>query len=146
MGKVPQLAKPPAPKAGAAKGPPQKRRGGLPRVKLDYRWTKNLPMQVRALALAHRTLFVAGPPVVVDEEKAFDSLRDPATRAKLAEQDAALAGRSGALLWAVAAADGTRLAEYPLDAPPAWDGMAAANGRLYLSTADGKVMCLAGHE
>jgi outer membrane protein assembly factor BamB len=146
MGKVPQLAKPPAPKAGAAKRPPQKRRGGLPRVKLDYRWTKDLPMQVRALALAHRTLFVAGPPVVVDEEKVFDSLRDPATRAKLAEQDAALAGRSGALLWAVAAADGTRLAEYQLDAPPAWDGMAAANGRLYLSTADGKVMCLAGHE
>ena len=42
--------------------------------------------------------------------------------------------------------DGTRLAEHPLDAPPVWDGMAAASGRLYLSTADGKVLCLGAKE
>ena len=28
--------------------------------------------------------------------------------------------------------------------PPAWDGLAAAGGRLYLSTQDGRVVCLVG--
>lgn len=41
----------------------------------------------------------------------------------------------------VSARDGRPLRE--LDAPkPVWDGLAAANGRLYLSTADGRLMCL----
>jgi hypothetical protein len=28
--------------------------------------------------------------------------------------------------------------------PPAWDGLAAAGGRLFLSTQDGRVVCLTG--
>jgi len=47
----------------------------------------------------------------------------------------------GALLWAVSAVDGKRLAQLELDALPVWDGMAAAKGRLYLTTADGSVRC-----
>ena len=39
------------------------------------------------------------------------------------------------------AADGTKLAETQLDMS-AWDGLAAARGLLYVSTADGKVLCL----
>ena len=35
------------------------------------------------------------------------------------------------------------VAEYPLDAPPAWDGLAVANGRLFLSLADGRIVCMA---
>ncbi len=69
----------------------------------------------------------AGPPDLTDREAAA----------------AALAGRRGGLLWAVRAADGHKLAEWTLEAPPAWDAMVAANGRLYLSTVDGKVLCLA---
>jgi hypothetical protein len=57
---------------------------------------------------------------------------------------AAYDGRQGASLWAVSKSSGKKLAERPLDAPPVWDGMAAANGRLYLSTSDGRVTCLAG--
>jgi outer membrane protein assembly factor BamB len=57
------------------------------------------------------------------------------------QQEAALDGRDGALLWAVSAADGGKLAEYKLDAPPVFDGMAAAGGRLYLSTVDGHLQC-----
>jgi len=33
------------------------------------------------------------------------------------------------------------MAEYKLDSLPVWDGMAAANGRLYLATKSGKVLC-----
>lgn len=43
---------------------------------------------------------------------------------------------------AASATDGTKLAQYPLDAPPRWDGMAAANGRLLLSLANGTLVCL----
>ena len=53
-------------------------------------------------------------------------------------------GRKGGVLWAVAAATGKKLAEYPLASPPVFEGIAAANGRLYISAADGNVVCLDG--
>ena len=48
------------------------------------------------------------------------------------------------LLLAVSASGGGKTAEYALDTVPVWDGMAAAYGRLYLSTVDGEVLCMAG--
>ena len=51
-----------------------------------------------------------------------------------------VAGTHGRLL-AFAAADGKKLAERDLP-PVVWDGMAAAHGCLYVSTADGKVLAL----
>ena len=38
--------------------------------------------------------------------------------------------------------DGGKLAEGKLPAPPVWDGLAAANGRLFVSRTDGVVSCL----
>jgi len=107
------------------------------------RWRQqNPPLHVRAMVLADTTLFVAGPPDVVDEKDAFSRPDDAQIRAKLAEQAAALDGRKGALLWAVSAQDGKTLAERKLESLPTFDGMAAAGGRLYLSTTDGKVLCM----
>jgi hypothetical protein len=94
----------------------------------EYRWTSQVPILVRAMVLADRTLFLAGPP----------------DGAQLAELPAALEGRKGGRLLAVSAEDGQLVAEHPLDAPPVFDGMAAAGGRLYLATGDGKVLCLHG--
>lgn len=54
-----------------------------------------------------------------------------------------VAGTHGRLM-VFAAADGKKLSERDLP-PIIWDGMAAANGTLYVSTADGKVMAL-GHK
>jgi len=51
-----------------------------------------------------------------------------------------VAGKGGRLL-AYAADDGKKLAERDLP-PVVWDGMAAAHGCLYVSTADGKVLAL----
>ena len=51
-----------------------------------------------------------------------------------------VAGTHGRLL-AYAAADGKKLAERDLP-PVVWDGMAAAHGCLYVSTADGKVLAM----
>ena len=77
------------------------------------------------MARAGDTLFVAGSPDVVDP-------KDP---------HGAWEGRKGGVLGAFAAGSGKKLAEYKLDAPPVWDGMAAAGGQLYLATMDGKVLC-----
>jgi hypothetical protein len=94
------------------------------------------------MVLTDRTLFVAGPPDVADEELAFRKPDDPAVRKARLQQEAALENRSGALLQVVSASDGKKLAEYKLDSAPTWDGMAAAAGRLYLSTMDGNVLCM----
>ena len=108
----------------------------------DVRWSQDRPpLLVQAMALADKTLFVAGPPDVADEQRAFYEPDVAANRSALARQDAVLEGQSGAVLWAVSASDGKKLAEYQLDSLPVFDGMAAANGRLYLATKDGKVIC-----
>ncbi len=50
-------------------------------------------------------------------------------------------GRKGAVVRTFSTGDGKQIAEYKLDSPPVFNGMAAAGGRLYLVTVDGKVRC-----
>jgi outer membrane protein assembly factor BamB len=107
-----------------------------------YNWSRSVPLLVRAMVLADKKLFIAGPPDVVDEEEAFRRVGDPKLQAQLAMQDVAMAGKRGALLWVVSAEDGEKLAEYKLETVPVWDSMAAANGRLYLSMNDGQIVCM----
>jgi hypothetical protein len=109
-----------------------------------YQWSGEVPLLGRALLLAGQTLFVAGPPDVVDTEQTRLHVDDPQTHAKLAAQVEAIEGKKGALLWAVSASDGTKLAECKLQSVPVFDGMAAAGGRLYMATIDGRVLCFAG--
>jgi hypothetical protein len=107
-------------------------------------WKTDVPVIVRAMAKAGSNLFVMGPPDLVDEEESFRLLVGNAKtiQQKLARQDAALRGAEGGILLAVSATDGRTLARIPLDALPTWDGLIAAQGRLYLSTTDGRVICL----
>ena len=58
---------------------------------------------------------------------------------RILRQEAALAGSDGAVLWSVSAKDGSKRAEYELPAPPIFDGLSAARGRLYISGMDGVV-------
>jgi hypothetical protein len=110
-----------------------------------FRWAEaHPPVQARAMVLADQTLFVAGPPDVVDEEEALHNPDDPAIQAKLEAQAAALQGRMGGQMLAVSASDGKLLAAFELGAMPTFDGMAAARSKLYLTTVDGKVLCLGG--
>ena len=112
---------------------------------VDFKWAHDHPsVQARAMVKAGDTLFVAGPPDVMDERKSFRLPDDPEMLAKLRQQRDALEGRLGGRLWAVSATDGKPLARYKLDTLPVFDGMAAAGGRLYLATTAGKVICLAG--
>jgi len=134
--RTPRSSANPAPKKPAS--PPQ--RG----YHVVHDWSQDVPLLARAMVQTGQTLFIAGPPDLLDEEQATLELGTPTIQAKIAEQDASLAGRKGGLLQAVSIADGTTLGQRKLDAPPAWDGMAAAGGRLYLTTVDGKVLCLRG--
>ena len=118
---------------------PAKRKGG-PGV--SFLWTRDLGLMVRAMALAGDTLFIAGPADVLDEDAAFQSFRDAATQKQIAAQDAALKGRSGATLQAVEAGTGRIMGEYKLKSPPVFDGLIAAGGCLYLSTTDGRIVCM----
>ena len=89
-------------------------------------WTKRVTIQVRAMVLADKVLFVAGPSAGAgDGPEGRDEDR-------------------GALLMAISATNGAELARYQLDSSPVFDGMAAAPGRLYLSLGNGRVFCLAG--
>ena len=53
---------------------------------------------------------------LVDEEQVTRALVDPEIRKALTEQCDALDGKKGALLWAVSASDGEKLAEQDLTA------------------------------
>jgi len=89
-------------------------------------WSSSIPLTGKAMALANDVLFVAGTPVVFPKDdlaKAYE-------------------GRMGGSLWAASATTGEKLAQYTLDAPPAWDSLAAANGLLFISLADGRVVCM----
>jgi len=48
----------------------------------------------------------------------------------------------GACRYGLLPCNGKTLAEHKLDAPPAFDALIAATGRLFLSTTDGRVLCL----
>jgi outer membrane protein assembly factor BamB len=107
----------------------------------DGQWTRPVPLVPRAMVLAGRTLFFAGPPDLVDEERAQARLTEPAIQQQLADQNAAMRGEKGGRLWAVSADAGRTLAERDLPAPPVFDGLIAARGRLYMATTDGTIVC-----
>jgi outer membrane protein assembly factor BamB len=80
------------------------------------------------MVLAGEALFVAGTPVEFPDD----------------DVHMAYEGRMGGILWAADAETGQKLAEYRLDAPPVWDSLAVADGRLYLGTSDGRLRCFTG--
>ncbi len=92
------------------------------------KWQTMIPLRIRAMVLADDRLFAAGIPDVVDPN-------DPL---------AAFEGRKGALLQVFSAKDGSLIKSHQLSSLPAFDGLSAAGGRLYLATRDGKVICFGG--
>ena len=130
----------PAPASSPADWSPMSFNSGQPAPvdnKDNYAWSMpQVPILVRAMTLAGRTLFIAGPRA----ERQMSG--NEANEALALKQEAAIDGKAGAVLWAVSAEDGRKLADYNLDAPPVFDGMAAANERLYVCTTAGQVLCL----
>ncbi|MHC4242569.1 MAG: outer membrane protein assembly factor BamB family protein [Planctomycetota bacterium] len=105
-------------------------------------WSNDVSVQINSMVLTENAIFAAGPPDLEDEEESVKTLLDPETQKKLAEQSAAFEGKRGALLVAVSRDNGEKLAAYRLGLVPRFDGLIAANGRLYVSTLSGEVLCL----
>jgi len=54
----------------------------------------------------------------------------------------ALQSSQGGRLFSISTTDVATLTERELTSPPVFDGMVAADGRLYLSTKDGHIVCM----
>ena len=93
-----------------------------------WKWSKPLPMRPRAMLRAGGSLLFGGMP--------------PATGSD--DFAATFEGRNGGLLMRVSTDDGEPTGQIRLDAAPVWDGMATADGRLYIATEDGKLLCFGG--
>jgi len=91
-------------------------------------WMSWLPIRIRAMVKAGDVLFVAGPPDMLDPKDPYASFES----------------RKGAHIVAVSARDGKKLAEMSLEHSPIFDGLIAANGRLFACLEDGSVVRLAG--
>jgi len=101
----------------------------IPRDQVDACvWTIDLPVRTKAMLKSGDHLFLGVVPVEISQD-------DP---------HAVYEGRKGGMIWVVTAEDGSKVAEYEQGSPVVWDGMAAAKQRLYVSTTDGSVLCLAG--
>ena len=112
-----------APSAGGGgKKKGKKKKGGGGTAK----WTVKVPIRSEALVLTPQHICLAGTPDVVDT-------KDPL---------AALEYRRGGVLALFARADGKKLSEHKLESAPVYDGMAAAQGCLFVSLRNGSVICL----
>ncbi|MBT3380356.1 MAG: PQQ-binding-like beta-propeller repeat protein [Lentisphaerae bacterium] len=108
-----------------------------------FGWRVDQPsVFVRAMCLAEDKLYVAGPADVVDERYAYCNPDDPNVLALLKRQERAYAGQTGGQLWSVDRETGGVLTRHAIDTIPVFDGMAAAGGRLYMTTVEGRVISL----
>jgi hypothetical protein len=93
--------------------------------KAAYLWSNMVPLRAEAMLLGSNCLYLAGTRDVVEE-------RDPWAHVE---------GRKGGLLTVYSRSDGKKLAEVPLPSAPAFDGMSASHGNVYLVTRDGRITC-----
>jgi len=100
-------------------------------LRSTWKWSMVIDMRPRALVRAGDVLLLGGMATLVDGEnrpKAFASFE----------------GAGEGLLWIMSTRNGTKVNALTLEAPPVWDGMAVANGRLYISRVDGILQGLSG--
>jgi len=88
-------------------------------------WARRIGVRINAMVVTDSLLFVAGPPDVVDPD-------DPL---------GAFEGRKGGVLCAIDPASGETVWKYELPVPPVFNGLIAANSRLYVAMQDGRIAC-----
>ena len=121
---------------------------GDDRHKTSYRtWSTVLPIFVRAMVVSEDKVFVAGPADIMDEEmfrlnRHRSKLEEVEKHSGLRERQEKLwEGSEGASLMVVDINNGSIVSEQKLDTLPVFDGFAAAEGKLFMSTTDGDVVC-----
>jgi len=110
-----------------------------PSKRIDHNWTVDAPLHVRAMVVADKTIYIAGPPRVLNDSTLYNTVTDAGLLGKSKEEASAYRGDKGAILQAVSAADGGTVTERKLDVLPVFDGMIAAAGKIFLTMQDGSV-------
>jgi len=100
-----------------------------------YLWSKPMPIFVRALVLTDKTLVIAGPPEPKEARSSQLKLKAPE------KIESAYRGEKGAALRLVSTIDGETLSEHKLKSSPVFDGMIAADKKIYISLQDGSIAC-----
>jgi len=112
---------------------------------LSYNWVHEEPdVMAKAMVLANDRLFIAGPRDVVDEKEMWGRSNEAVFQEKMKEQAAWLNGEHGGLMQVFSKTDGKKLAEHRLEYLPAFDGLIAAEGSLYMVSENGSVFCYQG--
>ncbi len=113
-----------------------------PELKIVCNWEEtDVPLLGRAMVVAGDSILVAGPPDILDEEQAAETFGTEETDRRLQTQLEAWEGAHGGILMAFSRQDGERHSRLELDSSPVFDGMAAADGRVFLSMEDGTIVC-----
>ena len=105
---------------------PKRRKGSWPKPPKD-KWIRPISPRIRAMALAGKTLLCAGTLDVIE--------------AAAPNPWADYESKRGGILLAISTRDGATTTELKLDGAPVHDGIAVANGRVYVTTANGRVLC-----
>jgi hypothetical protein len=146
MDKKPQSYQPGTPDAELRETKPnwrQYRTLRSPKVEFDFHWRSKVPVRAKAIVKTPRTLFVAGPEDLMDEELVFGNTRSLSNRQVLEEQNQALLSPKGGKLLAVSVVNGGVVQTTDLESRPVWDGMVTAYDRLFICCKDGSVVALA---
>ena len=86
-----------------------------------YHWREKLDMAVRAMLLTEEHIYAAGP--AARDVILFKTTESPAKLSVFSKQD------------------GSRISSAKLPAQPAFDGMAAANGKIFVTLVNGEIVC-----
>jgi len=106
--------------------PKARRRGKQPgKAGQADRWNTTVPIRPGALTLTKNVVFTAGVPFTDDPAKLQQSI----------------AGKAGGVLISLDLKTGKPAAKLTLPAPPVWDGMAAADGALFVCAKNGAILC-----
>ena len=83
---------------------------------IKWRMDEGVNLQMMGLVMTNDNVFMAGVPTSKNQTDKSE-------------------------LWVISVADGKKLFSLSLDNKPTYDGLSAANGKLYLSTEDGNLIC-----
>jgi outer membrane protein assembly factor BamB len=101
---------------------------------LQYTWSIPCELHVRAMALAGDKVLVAGTKDILRTENM--------TRSVIGRQAELLESDKGQYFQVYSKKNGNLLAEVELNAKPAFDGKAVAEGKVFISTESGELICL----
>jgi hypothetical protein len=113
---------------------------------LDYNWIQEEPeILAKAMVLANDRIFIAGPRDVVDEKEFWGRSNEKIFQEKMAAQAEWFKGKHGGIMQVFSKKGGRKLAEKKVAYLPAFDGLVAANGKLYMVTECGSIVCYKGN-